>query len=178
MRKLVGIAIGLSVIATVAIVAAPLLAANPGGRPLFTVNSFAGVSGVYVGSANPLRGIPGGGFPWVLSEGKATLAANGRLDVEVEGLVIDPSNVTAQEKGIAGINPLKYFFATVSCLAPAGTTTHVDTVAFPATTTGNATIEQTIALPGSCFAPLVFVRGSVNGDSTTPTGPWFAVSGY
>ncbi len=178
MRKLVGIAIGLSVIATLAVLAAPILAASPSGRPLFKDSSFAGVSGVYVGSANPLRGIPGGGFPWVIAEGKAALASNGELNVEVQGLVIDPANTTAQAKGVAGINPLKYFFATLSCLEPSGATINVDTAAFPATTTGNATIEQTIALPSSCIAPLVFVRGSVTGDTTTPTGPWFAVSGY
>ncbi len=178
MKKLIGIALSLSVIATLAVVAAPLLAASPLGKPLVTVDSFAGVTGVYVGAANPLRSIPGGGFPWVIAEGRATLRANGQLSVEVQGLVIDPSNATAQAKGLAGINPLKYFFATLSCLEPTGATTNVNTAAFPATSTGNSTIEQTITLPSSCIAPLVLVRGSVTGDTTTPTGPWFAVSGY
>ncbi len=178
MKAVVVIASGLSVIAILAFVAVPMMAGNPGGRPLFVVGNFAGVSGTFLGSANPLRGIPGGGFPWVIAEGKAIVASNGELNVEVQGLVIDPANATAQAKGIAGINPLKYFFATLSCLEPSGTTTNVDTAAFPATTTGNATIEQTIARPSGCIAPLIFVRGSVTGDTTTPTGPWFAVSGY
>lgn len=175
MRRLVAIALGLSTIATLAIVAAPMLAANPSSRALFTVNSLDGVSGIYVGSANPLRGIAGGGFPWVLEEGKARLNANGEFEVEVQGLVIDPSNATAQAKGVAGVNPLPFFFATLSCLDNTGATTNVNTGAVQATATGNATIDQTIPLPGSCFAPIVFVRGSASGASS---GPWFAVSGF
>lgn len=178
MRKIIGIAIGLSVIATLGIVAMPLLAASPNGNAVFTVGGFAGVSGVYVGSAHPLRGIDGGGFPWVIAQGKAEVSANGHLVVEVQGLVIDPSNATAQAKGVAGVNPLKYFFATVSCLSPDGTTVNVNTAAFPATSMGNATMQQMVSLPSSCMAPLVFVRGSVSGETTTPTGPWFAVSGF
>ncbi len=175
MRKLVAIAVGLSAIAVLAVLTAPLLAADPSARPLFVGNSFAGVTGVYVGASTPLRGIPGGGFPWVIAEGKSKLSANGQLNVEVQGLVIDPSNATAQKDGLAGINPLPYFFATLSCLSNTGATVNVNTAAVSATTGGNATIEQTISLPPSCIAPLIFVRGSRTGSSS---GPWFAVSGY
>ncbi len=175
MRRLVVLAVGLSLIATMAVIATPILAANPSSRPLLAGSSFDGVSGIFVGSANPLRGIPGGGFPWVISEGHFQLRANGELEVEVEGLVIDPSNASAQAKGIAGVNPLHFFLATLSCEDNAGATTNVNTSAFPATATGIATIEQAILLPATCFAPLVFVRGSANGASS---GPWFAVSGF
>ncbi len=175
MNRLVPLAVGLSMIAVLAVVAAPLLAANPSSRTLTEGSSFDGVSGIFVGSANPLRGIPGGGFPWVIGEGRYQLRANGELEVEVEGLVIDPTNATAQARGIAGTNPLPYFFATVSCLDNTGATTNVNTAAAAATTTGNATIDQTVPLPASCFAPIVFVRGSFTGASS---GPWFAVSGF
>ncbi len=177
MKSIVAAALGLSVIAILAFVAVPMMARNPGGRPLFVVDSFDGVSGIYLGPAHPLREIPGGGFPWVIAEGTARLSANGELEVEVQGLVIDPANATAQSKGIAGINPLKFFFATVSCLDNTGATTNVNSATFAATETGNATIEQTIGLPGSCFAPIVFVRGT-NIASSDPSGPWFAVSGF
>lgn len=175
MKRLVAVVVGLSLIATLAMVATPLLAANPSSRALFAGSSFAGVSGIYVGAANPLRGIFGGGFPWVISEGRFQLRANGEFEVEVEGLVIDPSNATAQQKGIAGINPLPFFFATLSCVDNTGATTNANTAAVSATSTGNATIDQTISLPASCLAPIVFVRGSATGSST---GPWFAVSGF
>jgi hypothetical protein len=174
-KRLVALVVGLSLIATVTVVAVPLMAANPSSRTLLAGSTLAGVSGIYVGSANPLRGIAGGGFPWVISEGRFQLKANGEFEVDVQGLVIDPSNATAQAKGIAGVNPLPFFFATLSCTDNTGATTNVNTGTFPATSTGNAMIDQTISLPASCFAPLVFVRGSASGSSV---GPWFAVSGY
>ncbi len=178
MKTLGAIAVGLCVIATLAVVAVPYLAAAPSGRPLLMDESFVGVSGVYLGAANPVRDIPGGGFPWVIAEGRATLHANGEFEVEVQGLVIDPSNATAQAKGIAGINPLPYFFATLSCQDSAGAVVNVNTATVSATSTGNATIAQSIALPGTCFAPLVFVRGAAKASAEPTGGPWFAVSGF
>ena len=103
---------------------------------------------------------------------------NGRLTVEVEGLVIDPSNASAQERGIAGINPLPYFFATLSCRSGTDTVINLNTATFPATSGGNATIEQTLSLPATCFAPLVFVRGTATASTDPTAGPWFAVSGF
>ena len=41
---------------------------------------------------------------------------------------------------------------------------------FPATSTGDADIEENLNLPAQCLAPIVFV--------TSPTGSWFAVTGY
>ncbi len=175
MKRIVGIAVGLAVIATLAFVAAIPLTASSSGRPLATFGSFVGVSGAFVGSSMPLRGVNGGGFPWIIAEGSARLSANGEFEVEVQGLVIDPSNATAQAKGIAGVNPVPYFFATLSCVDNTGAVTNVNTNPVPATTTGDAQIDQTVALPGSCFAPIVLVRGSFTG---TPVGPWFAVSGF
>lgn len=175
MKRLVGIAVGLSVIASLAFVVAVPLAGNSSPKTVVVFGSFAGVSGVFLGSSTPVRGVPGGGFPWVISEGRAKLMANGQFEVEVEGLVIDPSNATAQAKGIAGINPLPFFFATISCLDNANAVTNVNTNPVPASSTGNAQIDQTVTLPASCFAPIVLVRGSPTG---TPNGPWFAVSGF
>lgn len=175
MRRVLAVAVGLSLIATLAVVAAPLMAANPSSRMLLEGSRFAPVSGIFLGSANALRGIPGGGLPWVIAEGRFQLRANGEFEVEVQGLVIDPSNGTAQQKGVAGINPLPFFFATLSCTDNTGATTNLNTASVSATTTGNATIDQTIPLPTSCFAPMVFVRGSATGAAS---GPWFAVSGF
>lgn len=175
MRRVVGIAIGLAVIATMAVVAAIPLTASSSNKTLFEFGSLVGVSGVFVGPSTPLRGVPGGGFPWVISEGKARLKMNGELNVEVEGLVIDPSNATAQARGIAGKNPLPSFIATISCLDTKNGVTNINTSPVPASSSGNAEIEQTIVLPATCIAPIVLVRGS---SPANPAGPWFAASGF
>lgn len=175
MKRIHGIAVVLCVAAAVAIVAAVPPASSSSGKTLFEFGTLVGVSGAFVGSSMPVRGIAGGGFPWVLSEGKAKVTSGGSLRVEVGGLVIDPSNATAQARGIAGINPLPYFFATVSCLDATGSAVNINSAPVPATTSGNAEIKQSVALPSTCFAPIVLVRGSATGSAV---GPWFAVSGF
>lgn len=175
MKRLVGLVLGVSVLATLAFVAAVPLTASSSSRALLAFNAFDGVSGAFLGSSNPVRGIRGGGLPWVLSEAHARLLANGEFEVEVEGLVIDPANATAQARGIAGTNPIPFFFATLSCEDNTTAVTNVNTTPVPASSSGDAVIDQTISLPGACFAPIVLVRGSPTG---APSGPWFAISGF
>ena len=52
---------------------------------------------------------------------------------------------------------------------PSAPTVNVETGLVPASSTGAAEIDTSVALPSPCFAPIVFV--------TSPTGAWFAVSG-
>lgn len=119
-------------------------------------------------SVAPLRGISGGGLPWMLTSASGTLKADGKLKIEVEGLVLasGPNE---------GKNPISSFRALVSCVNSDGTFDNILTAAFPATTGsaltggGNADIETTVALPQPCIAPIIFV--------TSPTGAWFAATG-
>ncbi len=170
MKRSVGIVIVLVVAAIVIPVAAVSLASSSSGRPIIVFNSTVGVSGIFVGIKNPLRGINGGGLPWVIEKGQVKIAASGEFQVEVEGLVIDPNNATAIKSGLAGKNPLPTFKATLSCLDNTGAVTNVATEPVPATTTGDAEIDQVVTLPGMCFAPIVFVQSA--------GGAWFAVSGF
>lgn len=116
----------------------------------------------------PLRGVSGGGIPWMLSRGRGELSASGRLKIEVEGLVLAAGpNV--------GINPIASFRALVSCVNADGTFQNILTDAVPATTGpasaggGDAEFETDVALPAPCIAPIVFV--------TSPGGAWFASTG-
>jgi len=144
--------------------------ASSSGQKVLEFNTMAGVSGPFVGSANPIRGVNGGGLPWQIAGGKGELASDGRLEVKVQGLVL--LNGPPVPQALRGTNPISSFRAIVSCLtvvngSPA--TTNVATGPFPATATGDSKIEATVALPSPCFAPVIFV-----GPSTTT---WFAVTG-
>ncbi len=116
----------------------------------------------------PLRGINGGGLPWMLTSAKGSLTASGHLEIEVEGLVLAAG-------ANAGSNPIASFRGLVSCVNSDGTFTNVLTVPFPATTGpasaggGDAQIEADLTLPQPCIAPIVFV--------TSPAGSWFAATG-
>jgi len=144
--------------------------ARPSGQKVLEFHTMVGVSGPFVGSANPIRGVNGGGLPWQVAEGKGELASNGKLEVQVRGLVL--LNGPPVPPALRGTNPISSFRAIVSCLtivdgSPA--TTNVATGPFPATATGDSEIEATVVLPSPCFAPIIFV-----GPSPTT---WFAVTG-
>ncbi len=125
-------------------------------------DTMVGLPQALTGTQNPIRGINGGGLPWVLTSASGELKASGRLEVTVKGLVLAAGPN-------AGTNPIPAFRAIVSCLGSDGSIQNVMTNTFPATTTGNAKIEATVNLPHPCLAPIVFV--------TSPTSAWFATTG-
>ena len=103
-----------------------------------------------------LYGLTGGGLPWSIDEGRVQLFANGRLHVEVEGLVLTST----------GANPVTTGKAILTCAgAPVAETGTV-----PFSGTGDATIDAVITLPELCQGPAVFF--------TNAGGRWFAVTGF
>jgi hypothetical protein len=163
------------IVAAVAVIAASLLApslisASSQDASVLKFDVMAPVTGPYVETANPIRGVPGGGLPWEIAEGNGKLGADGRLKVTVEGLVLArrdpvPSN-------LQGTNPVPNFKAIVSCQTITGgaaTVTNVETGLVPASPAGAAKFNTFVALPSPCIAPIVFV--------TSPTGAWFAATG-
>lgn len=143
--------------------------AQAGNPNLLEFNTMVAVIKPYTGTANPIRGINGGGVPWVISSGKGELSVTGNLEVTVTGLVLAVNNT----------NPIAQFKAIVSCqsvdASGAAVVVNLTTAAFPATTGlasaggGDAKIETQVALPHPCIAPIVFV--------TSPGGNWFAATG-
>jgi hypothetical protein len=138
-------------------------------RKILEWKTMVGVPLAFTGTAMPqlnIRGIVGGGVPWTLTAAKGRLKQNGRLVIEVDGLVLATTLS----------NPAAAFRATVSCLTDTGATMNVSTVdTFPATTGlasaggGDARIETRLELPHPCIAPIVFV--------TSTGGSWFASTG-
>jgi hypothetical protein len=119
----------------------------------------------FTGTTNPIRGINGGGVPWSIESGVGQLRVDGKLHIEVEGLII-PAR---------GNNPVSAFRGVVNCLTPDAPTNGLNLVTdpFPATMTGDAEIDATLDLPDTCVAPIVFVT---NGTGSPP-GAWFATTG-
>jgi hypothetical protein len=144
--------------------------ASADGRKILQFDTMVGVPPAFTGATNAavIRGVAGGGVPWMIAAGHGHLTANGRLNVTVRGLVLA---ATAN----AGSNPVDHFAAIVSCLTDTAQVMNVMTAAFPATTGpasaggGDAHILATVTLPHPCIAPIVFV--------TSPGGSWFASTG-
>jgi hypothetical protein len=133
-------------------------------------HTMAPVTGPYVGTANPIRGIPGGGLPWIIKSARGSLDNHGHLFVQVRGLVL--ANVSAVPAALRGTNPLPNFLAVVSCQSigagNTATVVNVATGAFAASKAGNSTISAKVSLPRPCIAPIVFVTGP---------GIWLAATG-
>jgi hypothetical protein len=111
-----------------------------------------------------LLGASPGAVPWVIRRGEADLKANGRLDVDIRGLVI-PTGMFAGTTG-----PVKMVSASLYCdsnTTPVGTSASV-----PITTDGKADIEATFSLPAKCLTPALLIHP--NGANTT----YIAASGF
>ena len=154
----------------------PILGAtsSAGADPvtILKFNVMTPVTGPYTGNSNPIRTVPGGGLPWIITAGTGSLTRDGHVLIHVRGLVLaEQSPVPA---ALQGTNPIPDFKAIVSCqtigAAGSATITNVSTGQFPASAAGNSDINARVKLPQPCIAPIVFVFGA-------PNVGWFAATG-
>lgn len=155
---------------TVTLIAATGSSGSSDDRRVLEFDVMAPVSEPFTGATNAIPGVPGGGLPWEIDAAKGELRSDGRLEVEVEGLVL--ARRAPVPVALQGTNPIASFKAIVSCLTSASgapATMNVSTALAPASSSGDAKIEASVELPSPCFAPIMFV--------TSPGGAWFAVTG-
>ncbi len=179
MKRIVSLLAAVAIVAAVAFFVAPARPAQSDTFNLMVFNIMHGVPKAYTGATTPIRGIDGGGLPWVITAANGVLSVSGHLVVNVRGLVLDPTDPTVISRGLAGVNPIASFKAIVSCQSldagGAAVVVNVSSPDFPATTGpatsggGDAHFNGTLSLPSPCLAPIVFVA--------SPTGAWFAVTG-
>ena len=168
MKSLSRIGLLLSLIAIVLLlggIASEGVAQQGGGAPkVLEWDVMIGVPKPYTGGANAIRGVPGGGVPWVVEEADGELRTDGSIEIRVRGLVLADR----------GTNPSATFRAVVSCLSidddGLPIVVNLPTDPFPADINGDADIEDQVELPDPCIAPIVFV--------TSGGGSWFAATGF
>lgn len=166
-------AVGGAALVSAAAVQGVAASAGPGPATVLKFSTMTPVTGPYVGTANPVRGVAGGGLPWILTAGTGSLKRDGHLMVRVRGLVL--ARQASVPPALQGTNPFPDFRALVSCQSiGAGNTaaiTNISTSDFAANAAGDSTINTQVSLPKPCIAPIVFVTGP------TGTDAWFAVTG-
>lgn len=148
-------------------------ARNADNSSIFEFSSLATVTPPFTGATNAIRGVPGAGLPWTITDSvHGQLRANGKLEISITGLVLADDPLVPANSRLT--NPVPSFRATVSCLSidsnKLPTTVNVSTDAFPASPAGDSEIETAVTLPSPCIAPIVFV--------TTPNGAWLAATGH
>ncbi|PZF86239.1 hypothetical protein C1I92_01700 [Jiangella anatolica] len=163
----------LASLATAALVALPASGGHGqsgDGRTVIEADVMAPVDGPYVGAANPIRGVNGGGLPWQIDDAKVELTSTGRIEVEVDGLVLLEAAPVPPDR--QGVNPAANFVAVVSCQTTVDGVAAVVNVAtdpFPASSAGDSKIEDQLDVPEPCIAPIVFVGPN--------PATWFAATG-
>jgi hypothetical protein len=153
MSRIARLALGMVVVTTLVLGS---VASTAAGGPKVLDSSLTGIPTAGL----VLHGLTGGGVPWVIDEGRAKLFADGRLQVDVEGLVL-ASN---------GTNPIPNGRAIVTCNSVRAASSQI----VPFSATGDAEVTAVVELPDPCLAPAVFFVGVLASGAE----PWFAVTGF
>lgn len=106
-----------------------------------------------------IAGVLSGGLPWVVGQGEASVSSDGRVRVELRGLLLGGPGTPANLAGTTG--PITMVGASLVCGGSGGTVVGVADTAIspsPLSSLGNAEIQQAVTLPANCIAPVVLVR--------------------
>jgi hypothetical protein len=122
-----------------------------------------------------IAGVNAGGVPWTVAASEASVSPSGRIEVEVKGLLIIPP-APANLVGTTG--PVKNVAASLVCGGSGGAVV-ASTGGVPLSAAGNFEIEQKLALPESCIAPVILVRiFTPNNPPGSQLGAFIAASGF
>ena len=156
----------ITAIITAAVLVTGLFAFNPPEQVEADGDDLAGKLLGLPAAGMPLRGVGGGGAPWVVADSEVELDSNGELEVEVEGLLITGTGSSPPD-GTTG--PVTSIWASLTC---EGGGVFTSTSGAPLNANGDAELETTIPIPPSCLGPIVLIRAN------TGMGPWIAASGF
>ncbi len=118
-----------------------------------------------------LHGVFPGSLPWVLKRGEVRLKRDGKLDLQVKGLVIPVAPFTGTPGPVTKISASLYCGAD-SNTAPADTTQEV-----PISRKGDARIrDMHFAVPATCLAPVILVHPTLSTGEAM--GAYIAVDGW
>ncbi|MDP2322721.1 MAG: hypothetical protein Q8N51_01665, partial [Gammaproteobacteria bacterium] len=107
---------------------------------------------------------------WKLKSGKASLSADGKLKVEVKGLVLNDVTVGEYNGTPDGVDAVA---AAVICHGPNGAMVAAQTQAMPLSQKGDAKVQANVSLPDGCIGPVIVLRERYQGN----IGGWLAGTG-
>jgi hypothetical protein len=113
----------------------------------------------------PVHTVPAGAVPWQLKRGSVNLRHNGRVRVEVRGLVIPALGTPGP---VTTINASLYCGSDPSAAATTATV--------PISRAGNARVDDRLTLPAKCLGAVVLVHPNPRPDGTS--GAYIAASGF
>lgn len=117
-----------------------------------------------------IGGVGSCGKIWKLKSGKAELKANGKLKVEVKGLVLNDTSVGQYNGTPDGVDAVA---AAVICHGPSGASVAAQLDPVPLSKNGDATVKGKVDLPNGCVGPVIVLRERYEGN----IGGWLAGTG-
>jgi hypothetical protein len=109
---------------------------------------------------------------WKIKSGNAQLTSDGRLKVEVKGLVLNDPTLPADVNGTAdGVTEV---VASLVCSRGGASSVAAESGRAPLSKSGQANINATLALPRNCIAPILLIREIWEGK----IGGWLAATGF
>jgi hypothetical protein len=152
--------VALAAVAAAALVAAVARADDGGGKgdgdqgKTNAAKIFSAALAPSIPSDPAVHGVAAGAVPWVLKHGRVQLAANGRIKIDLRGLVIPVAHGTFPANTA---RPVTTVSASLYC-APDATGAAATTDSVPISEDGDARITDTLQLPSTCLAPTVLVH--------------------
>jgi hypothetical protein len=137
---------------------------------MFAISSFADELSFLapIFGSNPgitIAGVPSGGAPWVVKNAFATLTDDGRLRVDIRGLILP---------NLGNPGPVTQVAASVVCSDTVAATSPAASL----NNEGNAEIRAKLQIPSPCFGTVVLIRvAGVNGATLPAPGGWIASTG-
>jgi len=125
-----------------------------------------GFEGQLIGSSpnEHVAGVASGGAPWVVGQSEFNVSSNGRVQVQIRGLLLTGTGTTG---------PVTMVDASVAC----GDVVAGTTGAVMLTTLGNASINDMVTLPSPCIAPTLLIRVAATTTGPVTGGPFIAING-
>ncbi len=118
-----------------------------------------------------IGGVNACGKIWSLGSGMATLQSDGKLHVELHGLVLNDASVGKHNGSPDGVDAVA-----IAVVCGGGTSAAVAGQAepVPLSQKGDADIDAQISMPAHCFAPVILARERYEGK----IGGWLAATGF
>ncbi len=112
-----------------------------------------------------IDGVAAGKVPWMLTKGSVRLKADGKMMLEVEGLVIPETGKTG---------PVKTVSASLYCASASGSSEAVATTqAVPLSAAGDARIfSKSLKIPSTCLAPVVLLHPNGQMEAYIAASGW------
>jgi hypothetical protein len=131
-------------------------------------NNGGQMEGQLIGSSvgQHVAGVPSGNAPWMIANSEFNISANGRIQVQIQGLLISAGALSNT------IGPVTMVKASLVC----GDVVAASTAPVNLSSAGEVRIDDTLLEPSPCIAPAVLIQIAATTTGPVANGAFIAVN--